>query len=115
MITPLVNSENPMIDRKKITSRESTTPFVNDSKCVITLNDDTKSTTHGRSIRVSKFVTGGNPHSTRNRQITTDMMKLTTWLRVSADVIDEIDKYAPASNMLPIYAATITPLSGEPR
>src|SRR5438105_4616775 len=112
MITLLVKREKPITNRKKITSRESTIPLVNGSKCVITLNEETRSTSHGLSIRVSKLVTGGKPHSTRNRQITTEMMKLTTWLRVIAEVMQLIAKYVPAINKLPIYAEKMTPLSG---
>src|ERR1039458_10211647 len=112
-MTPLVNREKPITDRKKTTSRESTVPLVNDSKWVITLNEETRSTSHGLSMRVSTSVTGGNPQSTRNRQITTEMMKLTTWLRVMAEVMQLIDKYVPAINRLPKYDVIMTPLSGE--
>ena len=35
----------------------------------------------------SRFVTGGQPARIRKRQITTETMKLTTWLRVIAEVM----------------------------
>ena len=38
----------------------------------------------------SKFVTGGKPARMRKRQITTERMKLTTWLRVMAEVMQLI-------------------------
>ena len=37
-----------------------------------------------------KSITGGKPHRMRNKQITTEMMKLTTWLRVIAEVMQLI-------------------------
>ena len=78
MTTPVVNSENPMIERKKMRSLESSTPFWNPSKCGMTLNDVTKSTSHGEAQRISKLVTGGHPARIRNKQITTERMKLMT-------------------------------------
>src|SRR5580658_7759887 len=101
MMTPVVNRENPMTDKKKMTSRESKTPLVKYSKWVITLKAATVLTSQGQSMRVSRFVTGGNPHSTRNRQITTDKIKLTTWLRVMAEVMQLMARYAPAIRKLP--------------
>src|SRR5208282_2274104 len=115
MMTPVANRENPMTDKKKIISRESSTPLVKYSKCVMTLKAATVLTSHGQSMRVSKFVTGGKPHSTRNRQATTDKIKLTTWLRVMAEVMQLMAKYEPAMRKLPTYPAKMTPLSGEPR
>ena len=35
----------------------------------------------------SRLITGGKPARIRNRQITTERMKLTTWLRVIAEVM----------------------------
>src|SRR6185312_9554974 len=87
IITPVVNSEKAITSRKKMTFRESINPFENGSKCVITLNDDTRLTSHGLSMRLKKFVTGANPHRTSNKHITAEMMKLTTWLRVIAEVM----------------------------
>ena len=78
MMTPVVNRENPMIERKKMMSRESSTPLVNHSKWVMTLNEATVSTSHGLSMRVSRFVTGGKPHSTRNKQMTNPSPALVT-------------------------------------
>ena len=43
----MVKSENPITDRKNSTSRESSTPFWKPSKWVMTLNDVTRSTSHG--------------------------------------------------------------------
>src|SRR5580698_8082017 len=100
-MTPLTNSAKPITSRKKMMSRESNIPRVNGSKCVITLNDETRFTTHGLSSRVRRFVTGGKPHNTRNRQMTTDKMKLTTWLRVMAEVMQLMARYVPANNKLP--------------
>jgi len=78
-----------MTDRKKSRSRESSTPFWNPSKWVITLNDVTKSTRRGATCS-STLITGGKPARIRNRQTTSEMMKLTTWLRVSAEVMQLI-------------------------
>src|SRR5258708_216025 len=96
MMTPFVKRAKQIISRKKITSRESTIPVLNGWKWVITLKEETKSTSHGLSIRISKLVTGGKPHNTRNRQITTEMIKLTTWLRVIAEVMQLMARYVPA-------------------
>src|SRR5690242_17564326 len=103
-ITLVANSENPITDRKKITSRESSTPFSKPLKCVTTLNDVMTSTSHCQPcVRFwSRLITGGKPASTRNRHTITEMMKLTTWLRVMADVMQLTARYAPAINQLPM-------------
>ena len=56
------------------------------SKWVITLNAAIPSTNHGLAHCVNKSVTGGQPARMRKRQMTSEMMKLTTWLRVIAEV-----------------------------
>ena len=53
MTTPVVKSANPMIEKKKIMSRESNTPFWNPSKCGMTLNEDTKSTRAAGAQRIT--------------------------------------------------------------
>ena len=86
MTTLVVNSENPMIDRKNNRSRESKTPRWKPSKCGMTLKALTSSTNWAGAQRTSRLVTGGQPARMRNSQSTTEMMKLMTWLRVMAEV-----------------------------
>ena len=101
-ITLVENNENPITDRKNSTSRESKTPFWNPSKCVITLKEVTKSTSVGLAQPSRKRTTGAKPHRIRKKQTTTEMMKLTTWVRVMADVMQLMARYAPAINQLPM-------------
>src|SRR5215831_15873965 len=109
-MTLVVKSENPITDRKKRMSRESRTPFWNPSKCVITLREVMASTNHCHDLAQasSRLITGGKPARIRKRQITTEMMKLTTWVRVMAEVIQLIAKYAPAISQLPTYPQKMT-------
>src|ERR1035441_2684684 len=83
----------------------------------MTLNDVMVSTSHCQlCVRLcSKLMTGGKPARIKNKHATTEMMKLTTWLRVMAEVIQLTARYAPAISQLPTYAAEITPLSELPR
>ena len=53
------------------------------------------------AARVRRSVTGVYPARIRNRQIITDRMKLITWLRVIAEVMQLIARYAPARSALP--------------
>ncbi len=96
-----MNSAKPINDAKNTTSRTSITPRWKPSKCVITLNAATVCTSTGLAQRTNKSVTGVKPARIRNRQIITDTMKLITWLRVIAEVMQLIARYAPASRMLP--------------
>src|SRR5262249_18391824 len=77
-ITPVVNSENPINDRKKIRSRESKTPRWKPSKCGMTLMAATPLTIQGFAHWASRLVTGGKPARIKNKQSTTERMKLTT-------------------------------------
>src|SRR6266481_5017117 len=101
-ITLVVNSEKPINDRKKMTSRESSTPFWKPSKCVITLKEAIVSTIHGLAQLSNKLMTGGKPARIKNRQTTTETIKLTTCVRVIAEVMQLMARYAPAINQLPI-------------
>src|SRR6185295_13456463 len=87
MTTPVANSAKPITERKKSRSRASITPRWKPSKCVTTENEATVSTSAGLAQRVIRSVTGLNPARIRNRQITTDRMNATTWLRVIAEVM----------------------------
>src|SRR5580692_6643553 len=60
-------------------------------------------------------VMGGQLQRIRNRQITTDKIKLTTWLRVSEEVIQVMARNVPAIRKLPPYPDKILPRSGCPR
>ena len=66
------------------------TPRWNPSKCVITLNDAMVCTNDRISPAHERSVTGVKPASIRKRQIITETMKLITWLRVIADVMQLI-------------------------
>src|ERR1051325_10519535 len=55
------------------------------------------------------------PASISSKQSTTETIKLTTWLRVIADVMQLIARYAPAIKKLPTYPANAIPLSGFPK
>ena len=91
MMTPVVKSENPMIERKKSMSRESSTPFWKLSKCVIDAEGgEGLNQCVGQPNPTMKFVTGGYPTRIRNRQDDHERMKLTTWLRVIAEVMQLI-------------------------
>src|SRR6185503_4150559 len=85
--TPVANSAKPITDRKKSRSRASITPRWKPSKCVTTENEATVSTSAGLAQRVIRSVTGLKPARIRNRQITTERMNATTWLRVIAEVM----------------------------
>src|SRR5438045_1668916 len=111
-MTLVVKSEKTIIDKKKTMSRESSTPFWKPKKCVMTLREATVLTSHGLAACDRKSITGGKPHRMRNKQMTTEMMKLTTWLRVIAEVKQLMARYAPAMSQLPMKAAKTTPLSG---
>ncbi len=58
-----------------------------EAKWGIKLKPDTTSTSHKGAHPESMSVTGGHPARTRNRQITTDSIKLITWFRVMAEVM----------------------------
>src|SRR2546430_16569402 len=86
--TAVGKGEKPIRDKKKIRSRESRTPFWKSSKCVMTLREATPSTIQALLVILERnSVTGGKPARIRNRQATTERMKLTTWLRVMAEVM----------------------------
>ena len=54
----------------------------------MTLKEATPSTIQGVLVTLERnSVIGGKPARIRNRQITTERMKLTTWLRVIAEVM----------------------------
>src|SRR5712671_4948036 len=100
-MTPVAKSEKPMTERKKKRTRVSMTPRWKPSKWVTTENAATVSTTAGLAQRVMRSVTGLKPARTRKRQITTERMNATTWLRVIAEVMQVIARYAPARKKLP--------------
>ena len=52
MITPVAKSAKPITEKKKIRSRESSTPFWKPSKCVTTENEATTSMKSGLAQRV---------------------------------------------------------------
>ena len=56
----------------------------------MTLNDAMACTNVGFAQRTNRSVTGVNPARIRNRQIITETMKLITWLRVIAEVMQLI-------------------------
>src|SRR5437762_13538930 len=85
-----------MTQRKKTRSRVSITPRWKPSKCVTTENAATGSTTAGLAQRESRSVTGLKPARMKNRQITTETMKATTWLRGIAEVMQVMAREAPA-------------------
>src|SRR5208283_5354996 len=93
-ITLVEKSEKAMIERKKITSRESSTPFWNPSKWVMKLSEVMVSTSHCQDLAQpdKSRMTGGKPANSRKRQSTTEIMKLTTWVRVMAEVMQLIAK-----------------------
>lgn len=90
-----------IIDRKYKISLKSNTPLDMDEKWVRKLNCETKSISQIGAQPVSIDVIGENPAIIKNRQATTAMIKLITWLRVREEVILPILKKAPAINMLP--------------
>src|SRR5450759_2680516 len=92
MMTLVVKRQKTITERKNRTSRESITPFWMLSKWVITLNAAIVSTNHELAHCVNRSVTGGQPARMRKRQMTSETMKLTTWLRVIADVMAETDR-----------------------
>ena len=73
-----------------MTSRKSITPRWKLSKCVITLNEAMVCTTAGLAQRTRRSVTGVKPARIRNRHSITETMKLMTWLRVIAEVMQLI-------------------------
>ena len=77
-----------MTETKNAMSRKSRTPRWTFSKCVMKLNEATRSTKPWLTARLSRLSTGGHPQRMRKRQMTTARMKLTTWLRVRAEVND---------------------------
>ena len=85
-----------------MTDRLSIWPLLNCSTLGMTLNAATNSTTDREATVSTASVTGGKPHSTMNKQMTTERMKLMTWFRVNADVMLVIDRYAPARKKLPM-------------
>src|SRR5581483_9326729 len=56
-------------------------------KCVIMLKALMVLTSHAGAHSPSRFVTGDQPARIRNSSKTTERIKLTTWLRVSAEVM----------------------------
>src|SRR4029079_16808680 len=91
-ITLVVKREKTMTETKKSRSRESSTPFWMASKWVMTLKAEIVCTSQGFAQCTSRSVTGGHPANIKKRQSTTERMKLTTWLRVMAEVIAAIDR-----------------------
>src|SRR4029079_7444111 len=87
MITPVANNAKPISERKKTRSRMSITPRWKPSKCVTTEKAATVSTTVLLAQRVIRSVTGLKPARMKKRQITTDRMNATNWLRVMAEVM----------------------------
>ncbi len=63
----------------------------------------------------NKSSTSGKPDSRKPKHTTAVMTKAITWLRVNADRQEPIARNPPAIRKLPMYAATIAPLSGSPR
>ena len=61
----------------------------------------TVSTSAGLAQRVMRSVTGLKPARMKKRQMTTERMNATTWLRVMAEVMQVMARYAPARNRLP--------------
>ena len=67
----------------------------------MTLKEAMVSTSHGLAQLSSMLITGGKPAKMKNRQTTTAIIKLTTCVRVIAEVMQLIARYAPAINQLP--------------
>ena len=80
--------QNPISDRKKTRSRESSTPRLEAVKMRHHAErGDALHQPRAGPLLEHVCVTGGQPARIRNRQITTDRMKLMTWLRVMAEVM----------------------------
>src|SRR6185436_15231454 len=101
MTTPVANSAKAITERKNPRSRASITPRWKPSKWVTTEKAAMVSTNAGLPQRASRSVTGLKPARIRNRQITTDRISATTWLRVIAEVMQVMARYAPARSRLP--------------
>ena len=90
-----------IIEKKYSTSLRSSTPLEMEEKWVRKLNWDTRSIIQSGAHPDIIVIMGVNPDKMKNKQATTAIMKLMTWLRVSEDVMLPTLKKAPAIKMLP--------------
>src|ERR1700743_637929 len=84
--TTLAARKRPISEKKKITSRKSSTPWLMAVKWVRKLNDDTALISVSGAQKRKRSSTSGAPETVKRKHTTTVTTKAITWLAVVAEM-----------------------------